>query len=237
MRRTYRGSCFRLAGRRHRTVASALLSAVMLLCAPGLSPAPAAADPGAETLAALIAEVAQANQQLQDLRAAIETQQESVNKALVDVQTARDNAAAAQHDVEVSQQGVRDANAAIAAAQQRFDTFAAAAYVNGPSAGYLTAANPNDLISTAGASRALAASSEQVMANLQRSRTEQVNKESAARLAKRKADRAAADALVQPGHRGGDARRRQTQIRRAAGRRRSTGGATQCGAGQARGDA
>ncbi len=194
MRRTHRGSCFRLAGRRRRTVVSAALSVAMLLCTPGLSPRPAAADPGADTLGALIAEVAQANQRLQDLRAAIETQQESVNKALVDVENARDNAAAAQHDVEVSQQGVRDANVAITAAQDRFDTFAAAAYVNGPSASYLTAANPDDIISAATASHALSASSEQVMANLQRARTEQVNKASAARLAKQKADRAATDA-------------------------------------------
>lgn len=173
---------------------SVLLCVAALLCTPGLAPRPAAADPGPDTLAALIADVAQANQRLQDMRAAIETQQESVNKALVDVQTARDNAAAAQHDVEASQQAVKNANAAIAAAQRRFNTFAAAAYVNGPSDSYLTAASPDDMISTASASRTLAASSEQVMVNLQRARTEQVNKESAARLAKQKADRAAKDA-------------------------------------------
>ena len=40
----------------------------------------------------------------------------------------------------------------------------------------------------------LAASSQQVVANLQRARTEQVNKESAARLAKQNADQAAVDA-------------------------------------------
>ena len=40
----------------------------------------------------------------------------------------------------------------------------------------------------------LAASAQQVIANLQRARTEQVNKESAARLAKQKADQAAVDA-------------------------------------------
>ncbi len=194
MMRTYRGSCFRLAARLRRPVVPAVVSLVLLLCTPGLASQSASAEPGPDTVAALIADVAQANQRLQDLHAAIETQQESVNKALVDVQTARDDAAAAQRDVDVSGQGVRDANIAITAAQRRFNTFAAATYVNGPSDSYLTAANPDDIISTAIANRTLAASSQQVMDNLQRARTEQVNRQSAARLAKQKADRAAADA-------------------------------------------
>ena len=145
-------------------------------------------------MAKLIADVAQANQRLQDLGAQIQTEEESVNKAVVDVETARDNAAAAQHDVEASQQAVKDANAAIAAAQKRFDRFAVASYVNGPSDSYLKAASPDDIIATAAAGQTLAASSQQVMDNLQRARTEQVNKESAARLAKQKADKAVADA-------------------------------------------
>ena len=90
----------------------------MLLCTPGL----AHGDPAADSLAGLIANVAKANQRLEDLSAEIQTEQESVNKALVDVETSRDNAAVAQHDLEASQQAVKDANAAIAAAQQRFDT-------------------------------------------------------------------------------------------------------------------
>ncbi|SRX95487.1 hypothetical protein [Mycobacterium leprae TN] [Mycobacterium shimoidei] len=181
MRRIRRGFISRVA-----------VCAVVLLCTPGL----ATADPGAgpDRLAALIADVAKANQALQDLSAAIKAEQESVNKALVDVETARDNAAAAQHEVETSQQAIREADATIAAAQKRFDTFAAATYMNGPSDSYLTAAGPDDLISTASAGQALAASSQRVMENLLRARTELVNKESAARLAKQKADKAAADA-------------------------------------------
>ena len=89
---------------------------------------------------------------------------------------------------------VDDANAAITAAQQRFDTFAASTYVNGPSASYLTATDPADIIDTAAAGQTLSVSSQQVITNLQRARTEQVNKESAARLAKQKADQAVADA-------------------------------------------
>ena len=190
MRRTRRGFVARPVARLIRPLIPTVLSVAMLVTTPGL----AQGDPSADTLGALIANVAKANQRLEDLSAEIQSEQEAVNKALVDVETARDNVTAADHDVEVSQQSVKDANAAIAAAQRRFDTFAAATYMNGPSGSYLTARSPEDIIATESASRTLATSSETVMANLQRARTEQVNKESAARLAKQKAEKAAADA-------------------------------------------
>ena len=188
MRRNCRGSSFRVATAFTHRVGPAMISVALLLGTPGL----AKADP--DTMAKLIADVAQANQRLQDLNAQIQTEEESVNKAVVDVETARDNATAAQHDVEASQQSVKNADAAIAAAQKRFDRFAVASYVNGPSDSYLTAASPDDMIATAAAGQALAASSQQVMDNLQRARTEQLNKDSSARLAKQKADKAVGDA-------------------------------------------
>jgi peptidoglycan DL-endopeptidase RipA len=167
-----------------------VISVAMLLGTPGL----AQGDPNADGMAALIANVAKANQRLENISAEIQTEQESVNKALVDVETSRDNVATVQHDLEVDQQSVRDANTAIAAAQHRFDTFAAATYMNGPSGSYLTASSPEDIIATESAARTLSASSRNVMDNLQRTRTEQVNKESAARQAKQKADQAVVDA-------------------------------------------
>ena len=151
------------------------------------------ADPGNE-IATLVARVADVNQQLQDLGARVQQQQEAVNKAIVDVEQAREAAAAAQRELEATRRGVQEADAAIAAAQRRFDTFAAATYIHGPSASYLTAADPADILHTAAAGQTLAVSAQQVMADLQRARTEQVNKESAARLAKQKADEALAAA-------------------------------------------
>ena len=188
MRRNCRGSSFRVATAFTHRVGPVMISVALLLGTPGL----AKADP--DTMAKLIADVAQANQRLQDLNAQIQTEEESVNKAVVDVETARDDATAAQHDVETSQQSVKNADAAIASAQKRFDRFAVASYVNGPSDSYLTAAGPDDMIATAAAGQALAASSQQVMDNLQRARTEQLNKDSSARLAKQKADKAVGDA-------------------------------------------
>ena len=157
----------------------------MVLTTPGLAQAQPA---NPDNLATLVTAVADVNQQLQDLGAAIQMKQESVNKAILDVKTARDNAAAAQLEVEASAQRVKDANTAIAAAQQRFDTFAAAMYTHGPSSSYLSASDPADILNTTAAAQTLSLSSQKVMSNLQRARTEQVNKESAARLAKQNAD-------------------------------------------------
>lgn len=163
----------------------------MLSATPGL----AVAQPNSpDGIAALVAAVADADQRLQDLGAQIQQQQESVNKAILDVQTARDNAAAAQREVDAGRQRVEDSNIAIEQAQKRFDSFAAATYINGPSDSYLTAGDPAEVIKTAAAGQTLAISSQQVIADLQRARTEQVNRESAARLAKQNADKAVADA-------------------------------------------
>lgn len=166
MKRNSRGSATSPAARLARPAIPAVVSVALLVCTPGL----AAADQGADTMAALIADVAKANQRLEDLSAEVEIEQEAVNKALVDVETARDNAAAAEHDLEVSQRAVGDANAAIAAAQHRFDSFAAATYMNGPSGSYLSATSPDEIIATATAAKTLTASSQAVMANLQRAR-------------------------------------------------------------------
>ncbi|WP_448422521.1 NlpC/P60 family peptidoglycan endopeptidase RipA [Mycolicibacter minnesotensis] len=186
------GSALRRATRFAQPATVSMLSAALLLGSPGLASAAPAPDP--DGIAALIADVAEANQQLQNLGAQIAEEKESVNKALVELQTARDEADAAQQEVAAGHQAIADADAAIAAAQRRFNTFAASTYVNGPSDSYLTATDPSELIATAAAGQALALSSQQALDNLKRARTEQLNKESAARLAKQKADQAVADA-------------------------------------------
>jgi len=179
--------------RTRHSVCAAAVAVALLSSTPGLATAqPTPASPN-ET-ATLIAAVADANQKLQDLGATVQSRQESVNKAIVDVQTARDEAEAAKAEMSASQHGVEDANAAIADAQKRFDTYAVSAYINGPSESYLTATNPEDLIATASAGETLAISAKQTLTDLQRARTEQVNRESAARAAQQKADQAAADA-------------------------------------------
>jgi cell wall-associated NlpC family hydrolase len=106
----------------------------------------------------------------------------------------RGAAAAAQLKVGVASQAVTDANAAIAAAQQRFDSFAATTYINGPPGSYLTATGPEDMIATAAAGQTLSVGFQQALTDLRRARTELTNKESAARAAQQQADQAAAEA-------------------------------------------
>jgi cell wall-associated NlpC family hydrolase len=155
----------------------------------------ATAEPATpEGIAGLVAAVANADQELQELGANIQAEQEGVNKAIVGVQTARDDAAAAQGEVDASQVALRDATAAISSAQGRFDRFAASAYMNGPSASYVTASDPADILETAATGETLNVSTQQAISDLQRARTEQVNRDSAARLAKQKADQSVVDA-------------------------------------------
>jgi peptidoglycan DL-endopeptidase RipA len=191
MRRTPRALAARL---RLRACVFPLVVGISLATAFGGGGVAAAEPSKPESIGSLVAAIANVNQKLHDLGAAVQAKQESVNKAIVDVQTARDNAEAAQRDVDASRRAVDDSTAAIASAQQRFDTFAASTYVNGPSSSYLTAADPADIIDTAAAGQTLATSAQHVVADLQRARTEQVNKESAARLAKQRADQATVDA-------------------------------------------
>lgn len=190
MRRTRPGSASQTAARLVRPAVPAVLSVALLLGTPEL----AHAEPAADSIAVLIANVARANQRLEDLSATVEIEQESVNKALVAVEDAREQAEVAGRELEASQQAVKDAGAAITAAQRRFNVFAVATYMNGPDGGYLSAHSPDEMIAAAGAARTMAASAQAVLTRLQRARTEQVNKESVARLAKQKADRAAVDA-------------------------------------------
>jgi cell wall-associated NlpC family hydrolase len=183
--------------RRHVSrLLAGLVGAALVINATGMSQAAHSGTVHSEgtDITTLIAQVAEANQQVADIGAEIQANQEGVNKALVEVANARDAAEMARLDVAASEQGVADANAAIAAAQKRFDNFAAATYVNGPPGSYLTAGSPEDMIATAGADQALALSFNQALADLQRTRTEQANKASAARAAQRRAEKAAVDA-------------------------------------------
>lgn len=180
------------AGRVRRAVCPLTLSIAMALSVPGL--ANAEPDPAPNSLAALVADVAEADQRLQDIGAKVQIEQESVNKAIMEVADAREAAAVAQQQVDASQQAVKDAGVAITQAQKRFDTFAAASYVNGPSAALMMARAPEDIISTATAGRTLSLSSQAVMDGLRQARTEVVNKDASARMAKQKADLSVKDA-------------------------------------------
>lgn len=186
MRPSPRGSG--TAGRAARAVCPLTLTVAMTLTLPGLAEAEPNQEPN--SVAALVADVAAANQQLQDVGAQVQMQQEAVNKAIMEVQDARDAATAAQQQIEITQQAVKDAGAAIVAAQKKFDTFAAATYVNGPSASLVMARTPDEIISSASAGESFALSAQQVMAGLRQAQAKAVDSDAAAQEAKLKADEA-----------------------------------------------
>ena len=111
MRRICCGSACERATRFAHPAAVSLLSMTVLLSTPGLAQAQPAPSP--DGMAALIAAVADANQRLQDLGAEIQGEKEGVNKALVELQAARDDAAAAEQNVTASRQAIADADADI----------------------------------------------------------------------------------------------------------------------------
>lgn len=145
----------------------------------------------------LINQVATANQQLARLDDEVAIKREDVNKALVDLQTARDEAAAAGAQVEQSQQALRDAGTQIEQARKRFTDYAVSSYTKGRNVASLStffgADGPEDILDRAQVMRMLSASQKSILENLERARAEQANRDSAAREAKQRAD-AAADA-------------------------------------------
>ncbi|MFM9035340.1 MAG: coiled-coil domain-containing protein [Mycobacterium sp.] len=171
-----------------RAVCPLTLTVAMTLTVPGL--AEAEPDQESSSVAALVADVAQANQKLQEVGARVQAEQESVNKAIVEVQEARDVAGLAQQQVEASQLAVKETSAAIVDAQKKFDTFAAATYVNGPSASLVMARTPDEIISTATAGKTLALTAQQVMNGLGKARAAALDSDAVAQSAKLKADEA-----------------------------------------------
>lgn len=145
-------------------------------------------------LAALVAKVADADQQLSDLGGQIRQRQEGVNRALLAVTERREAAAGAAQDVTDSRRTLEEGEAAITAAQKRFDSFAASVYVNGPPDSLIWARTPEELVAATSANTTLTTAFRQALTDLQRTRSEQANKESAALAAQNKADAAVADA-------------------------------------------
>lgn len=158
----------------------------------------AAAEPerGPEVIAVLIADVARADQRLSDLEMAVHTEQEAVQKALVDVESARAARDQALTAVQVAQRDLELIEGRIAQAQQRFDDFAASMYMNGPSDGVLAATSPDDILGASAADQGFALAFTQTRSELERTQVEQLNAESAARQAQEYADRATRDAEV-----------------------------------------
>lgn len=148
----------------------------------------------------LISQVSSADQRLQDLLTQVAYKREEANKALVDLQIAVGEAGRAADAVNAAKQQLADAGAVISTAQAQFNKFVSASYQQGSRVGSLSAfvgsGSPDDVLTRARLLKIVGDAHTASMDKLQRARTEQANKDSAARAAKLAADDAAASAAA-----------------------------------------
>ncbi|WP_373862615.1 coiled-coil domain-containing protein, partial [Nocardia lijiangensis] len=160
-----------------------------------IAEAGARVDAGITEVGALINQVGVVNQQLQELDDAVARKREEVNKALVDLQNAREAADAAAAVVVQTQADLSDAGAEVGRARQNFDDFATQAYTR-PGADsmvtYLAATTPGAAIDRSQLLGLVTKNQQQVLDGLRRAQIEQGNRNSSARQAKSEADAAAA---------------------------------------------
>ncbi|MGW4737094.1 NlpC/P60 family protein [Nocardia xishanensis] len=160
-----------------------------------IADAGARVDAGVTEVGALINQVGAVNQHLQELDDAVARKREEVNKALVDLQNARDAADAAAAVVVQTQTDLAEAGTEVAQARRNFDEFATQAYTR-PAGGsmvtYLSASSPGGAIDRSQLLGLVTKNQQQVLDGLRRAQIEQGNRNSSARQAKSEADAAAA---------------------------------------------
>ncbi len=173
-----------------------VLAAMLVLHPSGIASAGHGGEPDddSETVAALVTAVAEANQHVAELGADIQHKQESVNRVLVELATAREAASGAHRRVAESDTALADSQTAIDATQQRFDEFAASTYMNGPSRALPLAGSPEEILTATSTQQTYLIAFSKVKEDLRRSQTERANRLSAAKQARLDADAAAAEA-------------------------------------------
>ncbi|MFE3987211.1 NlpC/P60 family protein [Nocardia tengchongensis] len=200
-------------GRPARVATELLVAAVVLACgmASGhavppppanpsdgdLNAAGAQVDAGVGEVGTLINQVASAEQQLQQLDDAIAVRREAVNKALVDLQMARDAADAAAHTVTQCQADLTDAGTKVDTAHGNFDKYVAQVYMRPGSTSlvnYMAAPSPEIALNRAQVLTIASKNQRQVVDGLRHAQIDQANKTSAAKQAQQAADAAAAAA-------------------------------------------
>ena len=183
-----------------------------------LDVASSSADAQAGTVGALITQLTSAQNQLTQLRNDVELKMELANKALVDLQTAQDKAAAAHAAKAAADRQVAVAGQNIEAANKQVDAFAAGSYQQGSTVGglsaYLGSASPGDVLARAQLLDAVSGSQLSVLKGLQRARATESNAASAAKAAQLDAD--AAEAAATEAKSAADAARATAQAAQAA---------------------
>ncbi|MGQ0841762.1 NlpC/P60 family protein [Actinokineospora sp.] len=143
-------------------------------------------------------QLAQAESRLLQLQAEVEAKMEDANKALVDLETAREIAAKAKADAEAARRESDSAGEAIDDARAQLDDFAAGSYKQGTTVGsvsaYLGAKSPEDLLARAQLLNAISGSELDALESMERARTTKANKDSLARSALDEATKRQAEA-------------------------------------------
>jgi len=151
------------------------------------------ADAKAARVGELTGELTQAEARLQELTDDVATKMELANKARVDLETAQAEAAKALADADSAKVEADAAGKAVEDSRRDLDEFAAASYQQGSTIGsisaYFGASSPEDLLARAQLLEAVSGSSLNAMDQIERSRTEKANKDSAARAALDEANR------------------------------------------------
>ncbi|MEO6879879.1 MAG: NlpC/P60 family protein [Mycobacteriaceae bacterium] len=159
-----------------------------------LNAASSAATQQAGTVAGLIKALTDAQNQLTQLQNELELKQELANKAMVDLQTAQDAAAAAQDAKTQADAKVTAAMKTIDDARTEVDQFAASSYQQGSTVGglsaYVGAESPDDVLARAQLLDAVSASELDVLRKLDRAHTQEANAASTAKAAQQAADAA-----------------------------------------------
>lgn len=179
----------------------ALLAAVGLL---GVGAGAVAADPagpaprGPSGIAGLINQIADVDQRLADIDAALAVKREAANRALVDLQTSRDQERLSVLAVNGSSDAVKKADDQIAAAQKNFDSFVRDLYRQGSNqaslAGIFASGDPAAVLDRAGVIAQLTKDQQATIQQLKVSRNEKANKLATATATRKSAARAAEQA-------------------------------------------
>jgi cell wall-associated NlpC family hydrolase len=145
------------------------------------------ADAKAARVGELTGELTQAEARLQELTDDVAFKMELANKARVDLEAAQAEASKALADAESAKVEAAAAGKAVEDSRRDLDEFAAASYQQGSTIGsisaYFGASSPEDLLARAQLLEAVSGSSLNAMDQIERSRTEKANKDSAARAA------------------------------------------------------
>ena len=178
--------------------ATALLAVVAVACAQ-LSTGPAVAAPpsSAEQIATLINQIAETNQTMVNLDGDVAVKREAVNRALVDLQNARESERLAAVAVRGAQEALNVASDAIVFAQNDFDAFIRGLYAMGNTQGSLLgylSGDPSALLDRASVVDQISRDQQATITRLQQARNEEANRAATAKATEQQAKFATASA-------------------------------------------